>query len=215
MELTDLVTAFAAVAALFISVNQMRLSNQQKLFDRRLKVWLLVERLLAAYETCRHLIEQPDEPLGDVSTLYQWLTNTSDLHGISSATSSALESTTQLELHLKLDELHSSAREANIIFAEVGLSIELFIENYKDLLFSLYKYQIQLNTMCEVASTWHLTETEAAERTNEAIQRQSLFKAENELADSYERLRNQAVIASVENQLGLVVPRQRLRDRFS
>ncbi len=37
MELTDLVTAFAAVAALFISVNQMRLSNQQKLFDRRLK----------------------------------------------------------------------------------------------------------------------------------------------------------------------------------
>lgn len=215
MELTDLVTAFAAVAALFISVNQMRLSNQQKLFDRRLKVWLLVERLLAAYETCRHLIEQPDEPLGDVSTLYQWLTNTSDLHGISSATSSALESATQLELHLKLDELHSSAREANIIFAEVGLSIELFIENYKDLLFSLYKYQIQLNTMCEVASTWHLTETEAAERTNEAIQRQSLFKAENELADSYERLRNQAVIASVENQLGLVVPRQRLRDRFS
>lgn len=38
MELPDLVTAFAAIAALFISVKQMRLSNQQKLFDRRLRI---------------------------------------------------------------------------------------------------------------------------------------------------------------------------------
>lgn len=215
MELTDLVTAFAAVAALFISVNQMRLSNQQKLFDRRLKIWLLVERLIAAYETHSHLIEQPDEPLGDVSTLYQWLTNTSDLHGISSATSGALEPTVQLELHLKLDELHSSAREASVIFAEVGPTIELFIESYRALLFSLYRYQIQLNTMHDTASAWHLTETEAAEKTNEPIQRQSLFKAENELADSYARLTNRAVIASVEKQLRLVTPWQRFRDRFS
>ena len=49
-------SAFAAISALAISFLQMRQSNRQALFSRRLNLWLTTEKLMDVYgENAKHL----------------------------------------------------------------------------------------------------------------------------------------------------------------
>lgn len=49
MDLTNLpeyISAIVAIIALFISCYQARLSNKQSLFNRRLNIWITVDKLM-------------------------------------------------------------------------------------------------------------------------------------------------------------------------
>lgn len=52
MDLTNLpeyISAIVAIIALFISCYQARLSNKQSLFNRRLNIWITVDKLMSVY----------------------------------------------------------------------------------------------------------------------------------------------------------------------
>lgn len=52
MNLTNLpeyTSAIVAIIALLISCYQARLSNKQSLFNRRLNIWLTVDKLMSVY----------------------------------------------------------------------------------------------------------------------------------------------------------------------
>ena len=52
MDLTNLpeyISAIVAIIALLISCYQARLSNKQSLFNRRLNIWITVDKLMRVY----------------------------------------------------------------------------------------------------------------------------------------------------------------------
>lgn len=52
MDLTNLpeyISAIVAIIALLISCYQARLSNKQSLFNRRLNIWITVDKLMSVY----------------------------------------------------------------------------------------------------------------------------------------------------------------------
>lgn len=58
MDLTNLpeyISAIVAIIALLISCYQARLSNKQSLFNRRLNIWITVDKLMSVYEKTRRI----------------------------------------------------------------------------------------------------------------------------------------------------------------
>lgn len=49
MNLPEYISAIVAIIALLISCYQARLSNKQSLFNRRLNIWITVDKLMSVY----------------------------------------------------------------------------------------------------------------------------------------------------------------------
>lgn len=75
--LFSIITGLAAIIALVLTFIQIRLSNKQSLFDKRLECYLKIEGLIKLYENNRKLLEinRKDEPLFAVESEFLWLTN--------------------------------------------------------------------------------------------------------------------------------------------
>lgn len=210
MDLTILpeyISAIVAIIALFISCYQARLSNKQSLFNRRLNIWITVDKLMSVYAKNAKNLEHDDEPQMAIDLLFVWLTNTTYLQSISASISKVLDADLQLKLHLKLDEMRSLAMEARFCFkGKSGEAIAEFIEAYQSLLFSMYQYQILFNKMLQNAREYQWTLEQASERLDEPDQRQDLFERENTLAASYKTLCQLNKRGAIQRQIQLAGP---------
>lgn len=210
MNLTNLpeyISAIVAIIALLISCYQARLSNKQSLFNRRLNIWITVDKLMSVYVINAKHLEHDDEPQMAIGLLFEWLTNTTYLQSISASINQVLDADPQLKLHLKLDEMKSLAMEARFCFkGKSGEAIAEFIEAYQSLLFSMYQYQILLNKMSQSAKIYQWTLEQASEKLHEPEQRQDLFEKENALAASYKTLCQQNKRGSIQRQIKLTGP---------
>lgn len=168
MDLTNLpeyISAIVAIIALFISCYQARLSNKQSLFNRRLNIWITVDKLMSVYVNNAKNLEHDDKPQMDINLLFVLLTNTTYLQSISTSINQVLDADPQLKLHLKLDEMKSLAMEARFCFkGKSGDQLAEFIEAYQSLLFSMYQYQILLNMMSRSAKDYQWTLEQASEK---------------------------------------------------
>ena len=210
MNLTNLpeyISAIVAIIALLISCYQARLSNKQSLFNRRLNIWITVDKLMSVYAKNAKNLEHDDEPQMAIDLLFVWLTNTTYLQSISVSINKALDTDLQLKLHLKLDEMRSLAMEARFCFkGKSGEAIAEFIEAYQSLLFSMYQYQIRLNKMSQSAKVYQWTLEQASEQLHEPEQRQDLFEKESALAASYKTLCQQIKQGVIQRQIQLLAP---------
>lgn len=94
MDLTNLpeyISAIVAIIALFISCYQARLSNKQSLFNRRLNIWITVDKLMSVYANNAKNLEHNDEPEMAINLLFVLLTNTTYLQSISTSINQVLE----------------------------------------------------------------------------------------------------------------------------
>lgn len=210
MDLTNLpeyISAIVAIIALFISCYQARLSNKQSLFNRRLNIWITVDKLMSVYVKNAKDLELDNEPQMAIGQLFEWLTNTTYLQSISTSINKVLDADLQLKLHLKLDEMRSLAMEARFCFkGKSGEAIAEFIEAYQSLLFSIYQYQILLNKMSQSAKVYQWTLEQASEQLHEPEQRQDLFERESALAASYKTLCQQNKRGAIQRQIQLAGP---------
>lgn len=210
MDLTNLpeyISAIVAIIALLISCYQARLSNKQSLFNRRLNIWITVDKLMSAYVKNAKDLEHDDEPQMDIDLQFALLTNTTYLQSISTSINHVLDADPQLNLHLKLDEMRTLAMEARFCFkGKSGEAIAEFIEAYQSLLFSMYQYQILLNKMLQNAREYQWTLEQASEQLHEPEQRQDLFEKEDVLATSYKTLCQQNKRGSIQRQIQLAGP---------
>lgn len=149
MDLTNLpeyISAIVAIIALFISCYQARLSNKQSLFNRRLNIWITVDKLMSVYVKNAMNLEHDDEPQMAIDLLFVWLTNTTYLQSISASINHVLDTDHQLKLHLKLDEMRSLAMEARFCFkGKSGDAIAEFIEAYQ----SLFVFNVSVSDSIE------------------------------------------------------------------
>lgn len=189
MNLTNLpeyISAIVAIIALFISCYQARLSNKQSLFNRRLNIWITVDKLMSVYVKNVKNLEHDDEPQMATDLLFVGLTNTTYLQSISASINKVLDADLQLKLHLKLDEMRSLAMESRFCFkGKSGEAIAEFIEDYQSLLFSMYQYQILLNKMSQSAKEYQWTLEQASDKLHEPDKRKDLIEKESALAASY------------------------------
>lgn len=210
MDLTNLpeyISAIVAIIALLISCYQARLSNKQSLFNRRLNIWITVDKLMSVYVKNAKDLELDNEPQMAIGQLFEWLTNTTYLQSISTSINKVLDADLQLKLHLKLDEMRSLAMEARFCFkGKSGEAIAEFIEAYQSLLFSIYQYQILLNKMSQSAKVYQWTLEQASEQLHEPEQRQDLFERESALAASYMTLCQLNKRGAIQRQIQLAGP---------
>ena len=212
MNLPEYISAIVAIIALFISCYQARLSNKQSLFNRRINIWITVDKLVSVYAKNAKNLEHNDEPQLTIDRLFVWLTNTTYLQSISASINHVLDADPQLKLHLKLDEMKSLAMEARFCFnfiqsfyAQHFMGNHLSV-NYQSLLFSMYQYQILLNKMSQSAKVYQWTLEQASEQLHEPEQRQDLFEKEDVLATSYKTLCQQNKRGSIQRQIQLAGP---------
>ena len=210
MNLTNLpeyISAIVAIIALLISCYQARLSNKQSLFNRRLNIWITVDKLMGVYAKKAKNLEHDDEPQMTIDLLFVWLTNTTYLQPISASINKVLDAELQLKLHLKLDEMKSLAMEARFCFkGKSGEAIAEFIEAYQSLLFSMYQYQILFKMMSEKAKEYQWTLEQASEKLHEPDRRKDLFEKEDVLAASYKTLCQQSKRGAIQRQIQLAGP---------
>lgn len=206
-NLPEYISAIVAIIALLISCYQARLSNKQSLFNRRINIWITVDKLVSVYAKNAKNLEHNDEPQLAIDRLFVWLTNTTYLQSISASINHVLDADPQLKLHLKLDEMKSLAMEARFCFkGKSGDAIAEFIEAHQSLLFSMYQYQILLNKMSQSAKVYQWTLEQASEQLHEPEQRQDLFEKEDVLATSYKTLCQQNKRGEIQRQIQLAGP---------
>ena len=204
-NLPEYISAIVAIIALLISCYQARLSNKQSLFNRRLNIWITVDKLMSVYAKNAKNLEHDDEPQMAIDLLFALLTNTTYLQSISTSINHVLDADPQLNLHLKLDEMKSLAMEARFCFkGKSGDAIADFIEAYQSLLFSMY--QILSKMMVEKSNEFEWTLEQASEKLHEPDQRQDLFERESALAASYKTLCQQNKRGAIQRQMQLAGP---------
>ena len=180
------------------------MANRQSLFDRRMKIWIIAEKLMQLYRTNSGLLKKGDEPRFAISLCFELLTNTTFLQEISPVISHVLESGHQLRLHLKLDEMKSLSMEATFVFkGQPKTVIAEFIDAYQALLFTIYQYQIILNTMQVDSKEFCWSREEAVEKLGEENYREKLYQAEDRLNAACEKLANKRLIGKIRRQIRL------------
>ena len=206
-NLPEYISAIVAIIALLISCYQARLSNKLSLLNRRLNIWITVDKLMSVYVKNAKDLEHDDKPQMDIDLQFALQTNTTYLQSISTSINHVLDADPQLDLHLKLDEMKSLAMEAKFCFeGKSGDAIAEFIEAYQSLLFSMYQYQILLNKMSQSSKEYQWTLEQASEKLHEPDHRRELFEKENALAASYKTLCQQNKRDRIQRQIKLTGP---------
>lgn len=111
-------TSVAAVVAIGVSVHQIRLSNKQQLFERRLKAYMMANSIISlCKENYVFLSEKRKaEPQFANDLVFVWLTNNTYMEGQAEAIEHPLEQPFHKELLKKREELRNMAMEFELIF---------------------------------------------------------------------------------------------------
>ena len=135
-----------ALSALWQTNQQLKFSNKQQLFDRRLNLYLLFTTLLQLYNENTTILGLERETSYIDSDLFVWLTNCSDLEDMADAINRPLRGKKHKNLLSKCEGLKRSSVEASMIFRSNSGKITCeFISTYSDFLKALYKQQIYLS----------------------------------------------------------------------
>lgn len=210
MDLTNLpeyISAIVAIIALLISCYQARLSNKQSLFNRRLFIWITVDKLMGVYAKNAKDLEHDDEPQMAINRLFVWLTNTTYLQSISASINKVLDADLQLKLHLKLDEMRSLAMESRFCFkGKSGEAIAEFIEAYQSLLFSMFSvYRAHVTFHKPVQASIDIPLHSETSYSIESYTK-DLFEKDSALVTSYKTLCQQNKRGAIQRQIQLAGP---------
>ena len=183
-------SAIAAVVALAISVVQIRMSNRQHLFARRLLLWTKTRGLMELCKSNRNFLEERDDgPEFSNKFIFLLLTNNSFLCDIGPAISHTLEQEWQLPLLSKLEEIRELSFEAKMIFRRAPAeALSDFISSYGALLWSMYQYQIMLGVLQETSEQLKIDLGHSIELIEESGQREALYESRTRLLSAMDRL---------------------------
>lgn len=186
------ITASAAVVALLFVGWQIKQSNKQKLFDKRLAIWTVAHGLMDLYVNVLPLFkwgESEQKPAFSNDFEFGIMTNNSYLYEITPAIKYPLDGDWQLVLLKKLEDMRRISLESNFVFeGNIASAVGEFVESYSEVLFSMYQYEILMSKIREANEKNPQIFDELAERYGEPTQRGELLNARKRLRDAYEKL---------------------------
>ena len=203
-NLFPIITAIIAIVALCQTGLQIKISNKQHLFDKRMRNYSIISELIRLYEENESLLKEyhkSDEPI-DVEFLFYGLINNSYLEGQHSAIEHPLEQPYQNSFLTKLEELMVVANEINFIYSDFD-EIKQFVINYKEVLHSIYRYQNIQNEITRQAQQFKKTYTQMQKIINEPFHRKKLLTSYKNLVNSYEIMKKRKLIKRMKKKIKL------------
>lgn len=208
-NLFAIITALIAIIALLQTHKQIKISNKQYLFDKRLSKYLLAKGLLELYKDNESLIDYTDEPDDEAIIVdYQFinLTNNNYLKDVTCIINEPKNNEFKNNFLVKIEELKQLSNEVRFLFPnKSGLLLSNFIMKYQDTLMELYKYQIVLDLMKndEITRKSKPTYNELQKEYGELKHRHRLYDVIDDLKKSYHEVVSKSVINKIEKSIKL------------
>lgn len=200
----SLVTFFAAIVAIVISIEQIKNSNKQHLFDRRLRVYLIVMELI---ESCKNNVTRltPKDNGGifwENEILFVWLTNNTFMEEQANAIRHPLEQPHHRSFLRKREEIRNIAVEISIIFHfSEACDYANFLNAYEQALFAMYQYQIIINDIKAYNEKQPTSEETLQKNFSEPENREKMFLALNKLKDALDHVMQPQIEQRIKKQL--------------
>ena len=205
----SIVVAFTAVIAIWQTHKQIKLSNKQFLFDKRLNKYILVKNLVELYKENIEILDysdaKEDEP---ITVLFQFvnLTNFDYLKDIACIINEPRNSEFKTRFLIKMEELKRTSTEIKLIFSNKSkIYLSEFVFNYQDVLMEMYKYQFFIDEMRndKIPRKQKLSFKELSKEYGEASHRKKLYNALDRLKVSYKKINEKNVIDKIERSIKL------------
>ena len=208
-NLLAIITIIATIIALWQTHKQIKISNKQFLFDKRLSKYLLVKGLLELYKNNESLldyIKEPDDEAIMVDYQFMNLTNNNYLKDVTCIIKEPKNNEFKNNFLVKIEELKQLSIEVRFLFQNSSsLLLSEFIMKYQNVLMELYKYQIVLDLMRndEIPRKNKPTYNELQKEYGELEYRQRLYDAIDDLKKSYHEVVSKKVINKIEKSIKL------------
>ena len=201
----SVITAIVAVIALIQTKQQIKLSNKQHLFDKRVEHYLIAKGLMQLHETNQILlINKKDEPVLAMDFIFAQMTNNTYLEKITDVIAHPLEQPYHKEFLVKMETLKDASIKIKYIFnGKAAILLGDYVLCYQELLFKMYQYQILLKNMDKASQDFRLTIEEAQKTVDEKHHREELQKAIDNLKQAYNALKKEKVEEKIEKQIRL------------
>ena len=204
----SIITAGTAIIALFQTREQIRVSNKQNLFEKRMNILIKVTGLMKLYEENRNLIiednKKDDSVVLMVDFNFENLTNNTYLEDIAICVHKALEQPYQKQLLTRLEELRNISTTIMYLFPDKQAKVlSEFVYNYQDTLFTIYQYQILSNNIRKDSIKFKTDVHDMAKKLNEPKQREKLLLSYKKLEKSYKKIINEDIIEEKKKKIKL------------
>ena len=145
----SVITVIVAIFALIQTRKQIKLSNKQHLFDKRVENYLIAMGLIQLYRSnYLNFNYEEDKPIFSIDLDFKFFTNNNYLEQISFAIDDPLKEPGHKELLIKLENLKDVATKIKFLFSgKESVLLGDFVLRYQELLFAMYQYQILLDHM--------------------------------------------------------------------
>lgn len=208
-NLLPIITVIATLIALWQTHKQIKISNKQYLFDKRLSKYLLAKGLLELYKDNESLFDYTDDPDDEaIIVYYQFinLTNNNYLKDVICIVNEPKNNEFKNNFLVKIEELKQLSNEIKFLFHDNnGVLLENFIMKYQNVLMKLYKYQIMLDSMMNdnIPRKNKPTYNELQNEYGELKHRHRLYDAIDDLKKSYHEVVSKKVINKIEKSIKL------------
>lgn len=208
-NLLSIITIIATLIALWQTHKQIKISNKQYLFDKRLSKYLLAKGLLELYKDNESLLDYTDDPDNEAIIVdYQFinLTNNNYLKDVTCIINEPKNNELKNNFLVKIEELKQLSNEVRFLFPnKSGLLLSNFIMKYQNVLMGLYKYQIVLDLMKKdkISRKNKPTYNELQNEYGELKHRHRLYDAIDDLKKSFYEVVNKKVINKIEKSIKL------------
>lgn len=208
-NLLSIITIIATLIALWQTHKQIKISNKQYLFDKRLSKYLLAKGLLELYKDNESLLDYTDNPDNEAIIVdYQFinLTNNNYLKDVTYIINELKNNEFKNNFLVKIEELKQLSNEVRFLFPnKSGLLLSNFIMKYQNVLMGLHKYQIVLDLMKKdkIPRKNKTSYNELQNEYGELKHRHRLYDAIDDLKKSYYEVVNKKVINKIEKSIKL------------
>lgn len=203
------VVAITAIFALFQTHKQIKISNKQFLFNRRLDKYLLAKSLIELYKDNINLLDYKDNKDDEAIIVdFQFinLTNIEYLKDITCIIGDPKNNEYKTNFLIKIEELKKLSTEIKFIFPNKGSKyLSKFVFNYQNVLMELHKYQVLLDDMINdnIPRKQKPSYKELQKGHGELTHRKRLYDAIDNLNNSYDELVENKTINKIENSIKL------------
>ena len=208
-NLFSIITAFIAIIALLQTHKQIKISNKQFLFDKRLSKYLLAKGLLELYKDNESLLDYTDDPDDEAIIVdYQFinLTNNNYLKDVTCIINEPKNNEFKNNFLVKIEELKKLSNEVRFLFQNKnGLLLGNFIMEYQNVLMELYKYQMVLDSMVNdnIPRKNKPPYNELQKNYDELKYRHRLYNAIDNLKKSYHEVVSKKTVNEIEKSIKL------------
>lgn len=208
-NILTIITILAAIYALYQTHIQIRISNKQFLFEKRLEKYVFINSLIKLYEQNKKNLaykeKSENEPI-IVDIQFYGLTNHSYFLDIRDIINDVEKYDLKVKFLMKLEELKKISNETNFLFSrKEGKILQDFIYRYQDVLMELYKYEVFLHCLKndKKVSFQEKSYNELQEEYGEMNHRKRLCETIDKLDMAYKELLDKKIVKKIEKVIHL------------